>query len=525
MASITNRSRFFVEVRNNKDHYREFPFHRLADAKAYHAQLAAQKLKPRLGQYEDTIEIRIRQKGRPTVNYTAGSIDEAEKTVQKIEEERSRGLFRDYTKAHQVTFVDLIRRYMAEEGPTHKGWEKVEKYKCLGWLEDVQGGLAARLAQRDTEIAQTGSAATPRGAMRQPATGLQWMQKPFADVVTTDIEGYIRDRVDVVAPATIDREVDVLSSICNVAIKVWKYRVDENPMTGVRRPRYFNERDRRLKAGEEARLLAATREEDRRRSIDLRVEALMAASRGAAADCPTMYQKKAHIKAALEACREEAEQDYAHVPLFEAFVTFQLMTAARRGEALNLTWDNVDFGERTAYLPETKNGKPRKLPLRADLIDLLTTLPRDEARVFPLGEDALKHAWARMTERAGLIDLHIHDLRHEGISRVAETGQFSLVDLQAFSGHRDTRMLLRYAHLCTKQLADRLDAAFGSAAPHAKLNVMHRGRRRLRAGSGLTLAAIAADFDAPSASPTVAICDTGAVPTHDNVLPFPRRQV
>ncbi|WP_175970915.1 hypothetical protein [Burkholderia sp. BCC0322] len=124
-----------------------------------------------------------------------------------------------------------------------------------------------------------------------------------------------------------------------------------------------------------------------------------------------------------------------------------------------------------------------------------------------------------MTERAGLIELHIHDLRHEGISRVAETGQFSLVDLQAFSGHRDTRMLLRYAHLCIRQLADRLDAAFGSAAPHAKLNVMHRGRRRLHAGSGLTLAAIAADIEVSTKSDEV---HPSCEPVQPNVVLFRR---
>lgn len=133
---------------------------------------------------------------------------------------------------------------------------------------------------------------------------------------------------------------------------------------------------------------------DRLRSIDLRVEALMVAARGAASQHGTVYQKKNHIKGALASCRAQAERDYEHVPLFEAFVTFQLMTAARRGEALNVTRDNVDFDERTAYLPETKNGKPRKLPLRAELVEGLKLLPRDDARVFPLGEDALKHAWA-----------------------------------------------------------------------------------------------------------------------------------
>lgn len=520
MASITNRSRFFVSVKGRDDLHREFPCHRLAAAKAYHAELVAQKLKPRLGQYEDTIEIRIRQKGWPPLNYTAASIAEAESVVRKVEEERSRGLFRDYTRAHQVTFVDLIARYIKEEGPQHKGWEKVEKYKCLGWLEDVRGDLARRDAQREAEKAASGEAKTARQAMRQPATGLAWMEKPFAQVETTDIEGYIRDRLDVVAPATVDRELDVLSSICAVATKVWKYRVDENPMTGVRRPRYFNERDRRLKPGEEARLLAAAREEDRLRSIELRTEALMATARAEAERLPTVYQKKARIKAALVACRAQAEREFAHVPLFEALVSFLLMTAARRGEALNLTWNHVDVEGRSAYLPETKNGRPRKLPLRAELIAILATLPRDDARVFPLGEDALKHAWARMTDRAGLVDLHIHDLRHEGISLVAETGHFSLVDLQAFSGHRDTRMLLRYAHLCTRKLANRLDAAFATTALQTNTTQVHRGRRRLRTGSGLTVAAIVEDFDEQTAPAPVD--DHEETTAQANVIPFRR---
>jgi hypothetical protein len=44
------------------------------------------------------------------------------------------------------------------------------------------------------------------------------MNKPFALVETTDIEAYICDRLEVVAPATVDRELDVLSAICKTAI-------------------------------------------------------------------------------------------------------------------------------------------------------------------------------------------------------------------------------------------------------------------------------------------------------------------
>jgi integrase len=72
----------------------------------------------------------------------------------------------------------------------------------------------------------------------------------------------------------------------------------------------------------------------------------------------------------------------------------------------------------------------------------------------------------------GLADFHIHDLRHHAITRVAETGQFTLPELQQFSGHRDIRMLMRYAHLCATRLAKKLDECFKDA----EMVRNHRGR-------------------------------------------------
>lgn len=171
------------------------------------------------------------------------------------------------------------------------------------------------------------------------------------------------------------------------------------------------------------------------------------------------------------------------------------MTGARRSETLTLTWSNVDLEEKTAFLPETKNGRSRNLPLRSALIHMLRQLPRTCGLVFPIGVDGLRKAWARMCKEAGLTEeneLRIHDLRHEAISRVAEAGSntpggFTLVDLQNFSGHRDTRMLLRYAHLCTKSLAKRLDAAFESDEE----SLVHHGRRRLKRGASITIRELA----------------------------------
>jgi site-specific recombinase XerD len=43
-------------------------------------------------------------------------------------------------------------------------------------------------------------------------------------------------------------------------------------------------------------------------------------------------------------------------------------------------------------------------------------------------------------------DLHFHDLRHEGTSRLFEAG-FSIQQVALVTGHKDWKMLRRYTHL------------------------------------------------------------------------------
>jgi integrase len=128
----------------------------------------------------------------------------------------------------------------------------------------------------------------------------------------------------------------------------------------------------------------------------------------------------------------------------------------RRGELLSLTWDNIDFRRRTAYLPETKNGEARTVPLSSRAIAVLTALPRSmDGRVFPITANALKIAFERAVRRAGIEDLHFHDLRHEATSRLAEKLP-NVIELAAVTGHKDLRMLKRYYHPRAEDLARKL---------------------------------------------------------------------
>lgn len=127
-------------------------------------------------------------------------------------------------------------------------------------------------------------------------------------------------------------------------------------------------------------------------------------------------------------------------------VQFAVATGMRRGEILSLTWKDVNLQDQLLFLPDTKNGTSRLVPLTKEAISVLTQQDRYLESVFPLSDYAARHSWDRLVKRAGIKDLRFHDLRHEAISRFFEMG-LSMPEVALISGHKDPRMLFRYTHL------------------------------------------------------------------------------
>ena len=138
-----------------------------------------------------------------------------------------------------------------------------------------------------------------------------------------------------------------------------------------------------------------------------------------------------------------------------AVIRLAVETAMRRGELCALQWEHVDLKARTAHLPHTKNGHARTVPLSTRAVDVLRALPRRlDGRVFGLRPDSVSQAFARAAERAGIVDVRIHDLRHEATSRLADRLQAH--ELAKVTGHSDMRMVLRYYHPRASDLAKKL---------------------------------------------------------------------
>ncbi|MCZ8105786.1 MAG: site-specific integrase [Burkholderiales bacterium] len=234
--------------------------------------------------------------------------------------------------------------------------------------------------------------------------------RTLALLTTSDVAQYREARLRTVAAATVTRELNLLSHVVDTATRDWGIYVPRNPCKLVRRPSAPRGRDRRLLPGEEERLLAAV---DHGRSIYLR-------------------------------------------PL----IVLAIETGMRRGELLGLEWKDVDLEIGVAHLPMTKNGEARSVPLSLRARSVLQSL-RDErrdaseARPLPTTASAVAQSWGHLRVRAGMPDLHFHDLRHEAVSRLFERG-LNVMEVAAISGHREISTLQRYTHLKAVDLVAKL---------------------------------------------------------------------
>ena len=86
------------------------------------------------------------------------------------------------------------------------------------------------------------------------------------------------------------------------------------------------------------------------------------------------------------------------------------------------------------------------MPLSPLALAHIDQAPRITDRVFPITDVAFRQAWDRLRNRAGVNGLTFHDLRHEAVSRMFESGM-NIPQVMAISGHQAASQLFRYVQL------------------------------------------------------------------------------
>jgi len=156
--------------------------------------------------------------------------------------------------------------------------------------------------------------------------------------------------------------------------------------------------------------------------------------------------------------REEADRLIAALPdHMKPIVRFALATGCRAGEILGLEWTRVDLERQVAWLDHgtTKNGDGRGIPLNADAVAALESTHGQHLRwCFTYAGRRIQQsssAWDTAKRRAGIEAFRFHDLRHTWASWHVQSGT-SLQELMELGGWKSYEMVLRYAHLAPEKL-------------------------------------------------------------------------
>jgi integrase len=351
-----------------------------------------------------SFQAQVRKKGHPSITRTFDTRKAAALWITQTEADISRGLYVDRSVAENMTLKKLLIKYGKEVTPDKKSAAK-EAY------------IISRLC-RESIVAYS-----------------------LANLPPDALAAFRDRRLEKVSPATVMRDLALISTAIEHARKNWRVNLVNNPVHLISKPKVKNERKRRLGDLEEKYLRRALTVSD--------------------------YE-------GMDYCEPRTENPYV-LPAFE----FAIESAMRAGELIGIRVGDVYLDESFVRLHDTKNGESRDVPLTTAGAEILEGLISDDAdpadKVFgTLTYDALKKVWERAKKHARalylvdckeegtkpeprfLMDLRWHDLRREAITRLSEDVDTSL-ELAAISGHKSMQMLKRYYRPKATDLANKIN--------------------------------------------------------------------
>lgn len=264
--------------------------------------------------------------------------------------------------------------------------------------------------------------------------------RDLGTVMAADVNHYITQRREAgVAPATINREIGLLSSALNWARRELDWNIP-NSIQG-----------RKLKVSD-ARVRWITREE---------------------------------ASVLLNAAKDGPKTEH----LFD-FIRFALNTGMRRGEILGLEWRRVDLKENLVYLgaQHQKNAKLGSVPLNGNARAALLSRVSFRAKHCPGSHWVFAHkngdrigsvrkGFTSTCERAGIDDFRVHDLRHTCAAWLVQSG-VSLREVAELLRHSDIRITMRYAHLAPENVRAAVTLLEGSESRSGHVgsrSIQHKG--------------------------------------------------
>jgi len=155
--------------------------------------------------------------------------------------------------------------------------------------------------------------------------------------------------------------------------------------------------------------------------------------------------------------------------------TFALNTGLRLSSQYDATYEMIDWTQNVLSLPRTKNEEALHVPLNANVLTAIRSLPSWQERKGPIfrnqmhpGKAVLSndHWFKPALKDAGIADFRWHDLRHTFASWLIQDG-VPLDRVSKLVGHKSLTMTMRYAHLAPNQLHEDVARLVQNSTPVA----------------------------------------------------------
>jgi integrase len=234
-----------------------------------------------------------------------------------------------------------------------------------------------------------------------------------ADIKSMHILEFARTVGAGVQPQTVNNYLSHLAAVFSIALPAWGYALDCSEMESA------------FKVARKFGIVGPSQERDRRPTLD-ELDSLMS----------HFFDRK--------------RRRPSSIPM-HAVAPFALFSTRRLEEITRIAWDDLDeHGKRILIRdmkhPGEKIGNDVWCDLPEPALEIIRAMPRTHKEIFPYNGDSIGTAFARACKILGIEDLHFHDLRHEGISRLFEMGN-NIPRVATVSGHRSWASLKRYTHI------------------------------------------------------------------------------
>jgi integrase len=213
-------------------------------------------------------------------------------------------------------------------------------------------------------------------------------------------------------PSTVGNYISHLAAIFAVARPAWGYRLDDGQMNDAQTVL------RRMG------IIGKSKSRDRR---------------------PTLSELDLLMQHFLDRSKRDPNAAMMH-----RVIPFAIFSTRRQEEITRQEMSDVDAKHsrllvRDMKHPGEKIGNDSWCELPDEALRIVKAM-NNKGRVFPYTTDAISAAFTRACQLLGIEDLHFHDLRHDGISRLFEMGK-TIPQAASVSGHKSWQSLQRYTHL------------------------------------------------------------------------------